>query len=166
MELYEQTSYELSKTLTLRYSTSFSQSSKLFPPAMQKHIFAIYGLVRIADEIVDTYPGNNRARLLTSLEKETFSAIENTYSTNPIVHAFALTAHKFGISKELIEPFFESMRMDLRPLTYTEAAYSQYIHGSAEVIGLMCLRVFTNGHEQRYKKLVAEASALGAAYQK
>lgn len=166
MDLYSDTSYALSKSLTLKYSTSFSQSSRLFDKSIQKHIFAIYGLVRIADETVDTYTGGNRASLLTSLEKETYAAIESGYSTNPIVHAFALTAHHFAIGRDLIEPFFESMRMDLRPLTFSPVTYEKYIYGSAEVIGLMCLKVFCAGDQRRYEKRVAEARALGAAYQK
>jgi 15-cis-phytoene synthase len=166
MDLYTKTSYELSKILTLRYSTSFSSSSKLFPKDVQPHIFAIYGLVRIGDEIVDTYDGAQKANKLTALEKETYAAIQDGYSANPIVHSFALSARQFGIDKDLIEPFFESMRMDLRPITYTDATYRKYIYGSAEVIGLMCLKVFTGGNQVQYKKLAAEASALGSAYQK
>lgn len=166
MELYTETSYELARTLTLRYSTSFGQSTKLFSKPMQKHIFAIYGLVRIADEIVDTYEGSSKANELTSFEKQTYTALEKGYSTNPIVHAFAQTAYEYGIGKELIEPFFESMRMDLRPIQYSPDTYKKYIYGSAEVIGLMCLRVFTNGNAAQYKRLVPSASALGAAYQK
>lgn len=166
MELYTDTSYELAKVLTLRYSTSFGQSTKLFSKDIQKHIFAIYGLVRIADEIVDTYEGSSKASELTSFEKQTYTALEKGYSTNPIVHAFAQTANEYGIEKDLIEPFFESMRMDLRPIQYSQDTYKTYIYGSAEVIGLMCLRVFTNGNAAQYKRLVASASALGSAYQK
>lgn len=166
MELYTKTSYELSRKLTLEYSTSFSQSSKLFHASIQNDIFAIYGFVRIADEIVDTYTGTNKANLLTQLEKEAYTAIESGYSTNPIVHAFITTARKYSIGKDLIEPFFESMRMDLRPITYTQTMYEKYIYGSAEVIGLMCLKVFCEGNAPLYKRLAAESRALGAAYQK
>lgn len=166
MELYTDTSYELARVLTLRYSTSFGQSTKLFSKDIQKHIFAIYGLVRIADEIVDTYEGSSKANELTSFEKQTYTALEKGYSTNPIVHAFANTANEYGIEKDLIEPFFESMRMDLRPIQYSQDKYKAYIYGSAEVIGLMCLRVFTNGNAAQFKRLVPSASALGSAYQK
>ena len=166
MELYTKTSYELSKKLTLNYSTSFSQSSKLFDTSIQADIFAIYGFVRIADEIVDTYTGSDKANLLTQLETEAYSALKSGYSTNPIVHAFVTTARKFAITKTLIEPFFASMRMDLRPITYTQTTYEKYIYGSAEVIGLMCLKVFSEGNAQLYKRLSAESRALGAAYQK
>lgn len=166
MDLYTKTSYELSKKLTLNYSTSFSQSSKLFSKEIQNHIFAIYGMVRIADEVVDTYSGANKANTLTQLEKEVYSALQNSYSTNPIVHAFAITAQEYGIDDTLIKPFFESMRMDLRPITYTKPQYEKYIYGSAEVIGLMCLKVFCHGDKALYKRLATEAQALGSAYQK
>lgn len=166
MDLYTKTSYELSKKLTLNYSTSFSQSSKLFDTSIRNDIFAIYGFVRIADEIVDTYTGSNKANLLTQLEKEAYAAIEAGYSSNPVVHAFAITAQKYDITKALIEPFFESMRMDLRPVKYTQATYETYIYGSAEVVGLMCLKVFCTDNKPLYKRLRSEAQALGAAYQK
>lgn len=166
MELYTNTSYELSRILTLRYSTSFGSSTKLFTPRIQPHIFAIYGLVRIADEIVDTYSGKDQLKQLNQLEKETYTAIKIGYSTNPIVHAFALTAKKYGITKTLIAPFFASMRMDLKPQRYTKKLYEKYIYGSAEVIGLMCLKVFVEGDREEYSALEAGARALGSAYQK
>lgn len=166
MELYKDVSYVLSKTLTQRYSTSFGKSSSLFSKDIQPHIYAIYGLVRIADEVVDTYEGDDKAGILDALEQETYVSIVRGYSTNPIVHAFALTAAQFSISETLIKPFFESMRMDLAPQTYTTKKYEQYIYGSAEVIGLMCLRVFTGGDDEQYTKLEPGARALGAAYQK
>lgn len=166
MDLYTKTSYELSRTLTLRYSTSFGKSTKLFPKHMQAHIFAIYGLVRVADEIADTYEGVHKETLLNDLEQDVYRALEIQYSPNPLVHAFALTAAKFTINKALIEPFFKSMRLDLEPQVYTQSLYKEYIYGSAEVIGLMCLRVFVHGDAQQYLQLMPGASALGAAYQK
>ncbi|MFZ1250663.1 MAG: squalene/phytoene synthase family protein [Candidatus Microsaccharimonas sp.] len=166
MELYTKTAYELSRQLTLRYSTSFSTSSRFFAKDIQPHIFAIYGLVRVADETVDTYEGKNRKELLSNLEQETYTAIKTGYSTNPVVHAFARTAKQFGITKTLIKPFFKSMRLDLTPQTYTPKLYEIYIYGSAEVIGLMCLKVFVQGNDRDYKKLEAGAKALGSAYQK
>lgn len=165
MDLYTNTSYEAARLLTLRYSTSFGQSSKLFAPAIRKHIYAIYGLVRIADEIVDTYQGKDVAKILKDFESETFAALRSGYSTNPIVHAFVTTAKRYGISRDLIKPFFKSMRMDLKPQTYNTHLYKQYIYGSAEVIGLMCLKVFCDD-ETRYKRLERGARALGSAYQK
>lgn len=166
MDLYTDTSYALSKQLTLRYSTSFGKSSLLFRSDIQPHIFAIYGLVRIADEIVDTYQGANRAELLSSLEAETYEAITHAYSPNPIVHAFALTAKKYGITDTLIRPFFESMRLDITPKKFTKKLYDTYVYGSAQVIGLMCLHVFVEGDAVRFSQLEPGALALGAAYQK
>lgn len=166
MEPYNDVSYQLSRTLTLRYSSSFGMSSKLFAARIQPHIYAIYGLVRVADEIVDTYTGTDKALLLTALEEETYAAIARGYSTNPIVQAFILTAAKYAISASLIAPFFESMRMDLVPVDYTQESYETYIYGSAEVIGLMCLLVFCEGNTEHYQQLAPGARALGAAYQK
>lgn len=166
MELYATTAYALSRELTLHYSTSFGMSSRLFDSDIQPHIYAIYGLVRIADEIVDTYHGDDAAALLDGLEGETERAMKTGFSTNPIVHAFALTARRFDITPKLTRPFFASMRLDLAPHTYTPELYHDYIHGSAEVIGLMCLRVFTGGDTTHYESLALGAKALGAAYQK
>lgn len=166
MELYTRVAYETSRTLTLRYSTSFSISSSFFGKTIKPHIYAIYGLVRIADEIVDTYNGSNAASCLDMLETEVYTAIKTGFSTNITVHAFADTARRFGISKAIISPFFESMRMDLHPKTYTTSSYTAYIHGSAEVIGLMCLRVFVHGNDTQYEALQEGAVALGSAYQK
>ena len=166
MELYDATSYELSERLTKRYSTSFSLSTQLLPKTHRAHIYAIYGLVRIADEIVDTYHGDGARLELDRLEEDVYRAIEASYSPNPIVHAFSRTANKFAINKELIEPFFASMRIDLEPQQYTDDLYETYIHGSAEVVGLMCLKVFLRGDTTRYDELRDGACALGSAYQK
>ena len=133
---------------------------------MQPHIFAIYGLVRVADEIVDTYEGAQQETLLNELEQDVYRALTINYSANPLVQSFALTANKFGIDASLIEPFFHSMRLDLSPRTYTQKLYKEYIYGSAEVIGLMCLHVFVEGDKKAYSQLKAGASALGAGYQK
>lgn len=166
MDLYTKTSYVVSRTLTLRYSTSFGQSSKLFNKSIQNDIFAIYGLVRVADEIVDTYKGADSKALLITLEKETYAALKSGFSPNPIVHAFAITAQNYEISKDLIHPFFTSMTMDLTTEPFTQDRYETYIYGSAEVIGLMCLKVFCQNDIERYDTLTPGAKALGAAYQK
>ena len=166
MDLYAKVAYENSRHLTLSYSTSFGMSSRFFGKQIQPHIYAVYGLVRIADEIVDTYKGPDAEALLDDLEKTTYAALKSGYSTNPIVHAFGLTAQKYGIAKQLIKPFFESMRMDLHPQDYSPKYYEKYIYGSAEVVGLMCLRVFCDGNDKLYESLREGASALGAAYQK
>jgi len=165
MDQYTKATYKVSKLITTSYSTSFGLSIRLFEASLRPHIYAIYGLVRIADEIVDTYKGVDQRELLDSLEVETKQALKTGYSTNPVVHAFAQTASRYHITANLITPFFKSMRMDLTPQTYTQARYETYIHGSAEVIGLMCLRVFANDVVS-YGKLESGAKRLGAAYQK
>lgn len=166
MDLYERASYEVSKLVTERYSTSFTMSSRLFASTIRRDIYAIYGLVRIADEIVDTYRGDDALDLLKRLEADTYAAIERSYDTNPVVHAFALTAHRYGIDESLIGPFFDSMAMDLSPVEYTPELYKTYIYGSAEVIGLMCLKVFCVDDNEMYERLAPGARALGSAYQK
>lgn len=164
--LYNTTAERISRLLTRAYSTSFSSASSLFPSAMRQHIYNVYGLVRIADEIVDTYTGKDAARLLDDLEAETYAAIKRGYSPNPIVHAFQLTANTYGISKDLIEPFFVSMRLDTSSQHFDTQLYETYIYGSAEVVGLMCLRIFTAGNAPEYNQLAPGARALGAAFQK
>ncbi len=166
MDLYASTSYEISERITTRYSTSFSMSSRLFKKTIRPHIYAIYGLVRIADEIVDSYGGSDAEDRLNELEAQTMEAIQSHYSTNPVVHAFADTAIKYDIGESLIAPFFESMRMDLQPQHYDAAAYERYIYGSAEVVGMMCLKVFVGGDTNQYDILAPGARSLGAAYQK
>lgn len=166
MDLYHQTSYELSEVLTRRYSTSFSMSSRLFSRAVRPHIYAIYGMARIADEIVDTYKGGDQAEQLSAFQREVLLAIETGYSTNPIVMAFAVTAAKYKFPQAFIGDFFDSMRQDLTDTEYSQEAYERYIYGSAEVIGLMCLLVFVNGDRVLYDACRGGAQALGAAYQK
>jgi 15-cis-phytoene synthase len=166
MELYDKIAYANSRHLTLSYSSSFGISSRLFSKSIQPHIYAIYGLVRIADEIVDTYRGPDAAERLNQLETATYNALETGFDVNPIIHAFALTARKYSITKDLIAPFFASMRMDLPAHSYHPDEYKQYIYGSAEVVGLMCLRVFTDRNAKVFDTLRAGASALGSAYQK
>jgi 15-cis-phytoene synthase len=167
MDLYTVTSRAVSRQITERYSTSFGWSVRLIDISLRDDIYAIYGLVRIADEIVDSYVGSDAGLLLDSLEEEVFNSIDRGYSTNPIVHSFQATAVTYGISKTLIRPFFASMRTDISPTRhYSQKAYEAYIHGSAEVVGLMCLKVFVRGDRQRYALLKHGAMRLGAAYQK
>lgn len=167
MELYTRVAYENSRHLTLRYSTSFGISSRFFGKDIRDHIYAIYGLVRIADEIVDTYKGDDAGTMLDDFERSTYAALKSGYSTDLIIHAFAQTARRYNITKTLLAPFFESMRMDLHPESYNAAnGYNRYIHGSAEVVGLMCLKVFLYGDKKVYDELSSGAAALGAAYQK
>lgn len=166
MELYTAVCYELSERLTKRYSTSFSLSSRLFDRGIRRHIYAIYGLVRIADEIVDTYRDSDSLERLNNLEVEVARAIEAQYSANPIVHAYAQTARRFAIDSSLLTAFFDSMRMDIDTKSFTKKQYDEYIYGSAEVIGLMCARVFVQGEKESYESLQTGARALGSAYQK
>lgn len=168
MDLYTTTSYDVAKRLTERYSTSFSTSSTLLTKDLRPHIYAIYGMVRVADEIVDTYRGPDAAEQLERFYDEVIRvrAMDRPYSTNPIVHAFALTAVRYGIDKDLIDPFFNSMRMDLSIQKFDQKAFDTYIYGSAAVIGLMCLKVFVSGDKKRYTRLTPGAERLGLAYQK
>ncbi len=165
MDLYKTTAYRMSQLLTNAYSTSFGMSTRLFSATVRPHIYAIYGMVRIADEVVDSYNGPHQRQLLDDLETEVKAAIKRGYSTNPIIHSYALTAARYGIHLAHITAFFKSMRMDLTKKTYDQAEYETYIYGSAEVIGLMCLKVFVDDNAT-YQKLEKGAASLGAAYQK
>lgn len=165
MDTYIKASYATSKLLTQTYSTSFGLSIRLFKPSLRPHIYAIYGFARIADEIVDSYTGPGRREILDDLEAQTKVALKTGYSTNPVVQAFITTARQFNITTDLIAPFFKSMRMDITSQKFDQKLYESYIYGSAEVIGLMCLKVFV-ADEAAYEKLEAGAKRLGAAYQK
>ena len=154
-------------TLYMRqYSTSFAASTRIFSSTRRPHIYAIYGLVRCADEIVDTYDGDDQQVRLDELRSETVRALSSGYSVNPLVHAFAATARQYSIDESLIEPFFESMGLDIERRVYDKQSYRRYIYGSAEVVGLMCLRVFVDNDTDRYDNLRESAQALGSAYQK
>lgn len=166
MDLYDTVAQDSARLLTRSYSSSFGMASSLFPQPMRQHIYNIYGLVRVADEIVDTYHGNRASELLDGLEQETRAALHDGYSANIIVHAFQITARKYGIDDSLLTPFFASMRTDLTAKRFDQQQYERYIHGSAEVIGLMCLRVFAAGDTKMYASLQPGAASLGAAYQK
>ena len=166
INLFHDLSQQCSKETTQRYSTSFSSAIKLLHHDLRGPIFNIYGFVRFADEIVDTFHQYNKAELLIEFKRDTYLAIERGISLNPILHSFQLTVNKFGISNELIEAFFVSMEMDLDKTSYNSQGYKQYIYGSAEVVGLMCLYVFCEGDQSRYDELKPGAQSLGAAFQK
>lgn len=166
MELYTLTSAKISKTLMHSYSTSFGWSAMLFPKSIRQHIYNIYGLVRIADEIVDCYNGKDKLSKLENLKKDTLDSIKTGYSANPIVHSFAQTYTKYNIDPKYIVAFFDSMEMDTKSFNYTEKLYKTYIYGSAEVIGLMCLAVFCDNDKKLFDNLSPGAKALGSAYQK
>ncbi|MGK7393156.1 MAG: phytoene/squalene synthase family protein [Candidatus Cyclobacteriaceae bacterium M3_2C_046] len=164
--IYDQTTFECSKIITTTYSTSFTLGIKTLHQKFHKSIFGIYGFVRYADEIVDTFHDKNKKLLLERFKKETYEAIETEISLNPVLHSFQKVVNQFHIEKELIEAFFESMEMDLSMKIYNDENYRKYIYGSAEVVGLMCLRVFCEGDDRQYQQLKAPAKRLGAAFQK
>jgi phytoene synthase len=166
MELYDETCFECSKLITQKYSTSFSQGIKAFDKHLRYPVYAIYGFVRFADEIVDTFRENDQHQLLSEFKQEVFKAIHNKISLNPVLHAFQLIVNQYHIEESLIESFLRSMEMDIGRKTYDEEEYRDYIHGSAEVIGLMCLKIFCEGNETLYQELTPAARCLGSALQK
>ena len=166
MKEYNETCLELSQLITERYSTSFTRGIKTLHKRFHLPIFGIYGFVRLADEIVDTFHEYDKRTLFERFKKDTDLALTEKVSTNPVLHAFQLVVHQYEIDRELIDAFLYSMEMDLEERVYDEAFYNKYIFGSAEVVGLMCLHVFVEGDKALYKKLVAPARKLGAAFQK
>ena len=165
-ELFDQTSLECGKLITQRYSTSFTLGIQTLDKKFHQPIYAIYGFVRFADEIVDTFHSHDKATLLDQFRQETYKAIELGLSLNPVLHGFQMIVNKFEIDHELIESFFSSMAMDLDFNTYNDDRYLEYIYGSAEVVGLMCLKVFVNGDQEAYQRLKRPAQMLGSAFQK
>lgn len=165
-QLFDELSRSVSKMTTQKYSTSFSLGILALKPTIRSAIYAIYGYVRLADEIVDSFHGYDKARLLARLKTETDTAIEERISLNPILQAFQETVHKYHIETKLIEQFLHSMEMDLQKIDYNSALYNEYIYGSAEVVGLMCLQVFTDGNKEKYEELKPYAMKLGSAFQK
>jgi phytoene/squalene synthetase len=166
ISFYHDLSRQCSKITTEKYSTSFSSAIKLLHPQLRAHVFNIYGFVRLADEIVDSFHQYDKAGLLNEFKKETYQSIERGISLNPILHSFQMTVNEFKISPQLIEAFFKSMEMDLENVSYDVAGYNEYIYGSAEVVGLMCLYIFCGGSNTSYEKLKPAARSLGAAFQK
>ncbi len=152
------------------YSTSFGWACRLLAEPVRTHVRNVYALVRVADEIVDEPDGGwadgDRGAALDALEAETYAALRTGRSANLVVHAFAVTARRSGIDRSLVEPFFRSMRADLSVTTHDAESYRDYVHGSAEVVGLMCLRVFVDGDDAAYERLAPAAARLGAAFQK
>lgn len=166
IDLFRDVTQECSRIVTIRYSTSFSSAIKLLHKDLQKPIFNIYGFVRFADEIVDTFHDFDKADLLEEFKKETFVAIGRGISINPILNSFQQTVNQYQIDHELIHAFFRSMESDLTQSGYDRQGYEEYIYGSAEVVGLMCLYVFCEGNKHLYTSLKTYAQALGAAFQK
>lgn len=165
--LFNQVSQKCSRVVTESYSTSFSSAIHLLHPSMRTPVYAIYGFVRLADEIVDTFHDHEKELLLSEFKTHTFQAIDRKISLNPILQAFQQTVNTYKISEELITAFFRSMEMDLEKTVYKTAdELREYIYGSAEVVGLMCLNVFCDGNKAQYEQLKLTAQALGAAFQK
>jgi len=166
ISLFHKVSQLCSRITTEEYSTSFASAIRLLNKDLRAPIYNVYGFVRFADEIVDTFHSYDKVALLDEFKKETYEAINRKISLNPILHSFQLTANQYHISPELIEAFFKSMELDLSKQQYEISCYKEYIYGSAEVVGLMCLRVFCDGNNELYERLKPFARSLGAAFQK
>jgi len=166
-ELFDRVSYDCSKLVTKSYSTSFSLAVKMLSPIIRKDIYNIYGFVRFADEIVDTFHDYDKEKLMNNFEKDYYLAMEQGISLNPILNSFQQTVHKYKIPKEMVDAFLKSMKADLYKTEYTtKEEYDEYIYGSADVVGLMCLKVFVNGDTLMYNNLKDAAMRLGSAFQK
>ncbi|WP_026956041.1 phytoene/squalene synthase family protein [Algoriphagus vanfongensis] len=165
-ELFNQTSLECSRLITQRYSTSFTLGIRTLDKKFHLPIYAIYGFVRFADEIVDTFHDQDKEGLLERFKKDTFEAIQSGFSINPVLQSFQLIVNQYQIDPELIHAFLHSMEMDLDFKKYNDSRYTEYIYGSAEVVGLMCLKVFCGDNAPLYDKLADPARKLGAAFQK
>lgn len=165
-ELFDMISRKSSKMTTITYSTSFSMGIRFFNKRFHDPIYAVYGFVRFADEIVDTFHEYNKRKLLEDFKRDTYDAIDNKISLNPILNNFQWAVNKYLIEKELIDTFLRSMEMDLHMDEYNRDQYEDYILGSAEVVGLMCLRIFCEGNNAKYHDLKPSAMKLGSAFQK
>jgi len=166
MDLYLQTCIKTSKVFTRKYSSSFSRGISMLGKKYRDPVYAVYGFVRIADEIVDTFHDQEKKILLEAYIEETYSSIERGLGTNPVLHSFQWVVNEFGISRDLIKAFFDSMLMDLEPSRHNKKTYEQYIFGSAEVVGLMCLQIFYKDEPEKYEELKIYARKLGEAFQK
>ncbi|SEQ32266.1 phytoene/squalene synthase family protein [Neolewinella agarilytica] len=164
--LYQEVCRECASLITRRYSTSFSLGIRVFDKPLRAPIYGIYGFVRFADEIVDTFHDKDKATLLERFRQDTYLALEEGISLNPVLQAFQEVANRYNIGRDLIDPFLDSMAMDLDFSRYHDDLYKEYIYGSAEVVGLMCLKVFVDGDEAEYERLKDSACALGSAFQK
>lgn len=165
--IFDKISYDCSKIVTKSYSTSFSLATRMLAPSIRADIYNIYGFVRFADEIVDTFHNYDKKELFDNFEIQLKSAIDAKISLNPILNSFQHSYHKYDIPYHLVASFMRSMRMDLTKSTYrTEEEYKEYIYGSADVVGLMCLKVFVQGDTVKYEKLQDSAMSLGSAFQK
>ena len=165
--LFDDISQSCSKNVTKTYSTSFSLATKMLAPSIRQDIYNIYGFVRLADEIVDSFHDYDKAELFSRFELQLEEALSEKISLNPILNAFQYTVDKYSVDRDLIDAFMNSMRLDLTKSNYTtREEYQAYIYGSADVVGLMCLKVFVNGDQKQYDALKESAMALGSAFQK
>ena len=166
MHLHSDVSFQCSKFTTHTYSTSFASAIKLLHKDLQQPVYNIYGFVRFADEIVDTFHEYKKQELLEEFKAETYKSIQRKISLNPILHSFQSTVNTYKIDSDLIDSFFKSMEYDLNKKTYDAIFYQDYIYGSAEVVGLMCLKIFCEDDNKKYECLKPYAQSLGAAFQK
>lgn len=167
IHLFDEVAFECSQKVTNGYSTSFSSAVRMLAPSIRPAIHSIYGFVRFADEVVDTFHDKDKKLLLDKFEWDLYQAIEMGISLNPILHSFQKTIKEYNIDIELVDAFLKSMRMDIEKKDYkTKEEYQEYIYGSADVVGLMCLKVFVDGSDEEYQKLKPTAMKLGSAFQK
>ena len=166
IERYLKASFDSSKAVTESFSTSFTLGIHCLGKKIRNPIYGVYGFVRVADEIVDTFFDTNQANELDEFESSTYSAIKQKYSPNLILHSFQHVVNFYNIDSELIRAFFSSMRSDLTEAKHTKNSLDQYVYGSAEVVGLMCLKIFVEGNQDLYDKLKDSAKKLGSAFQK
>ncbi|MBC6611775.1 phytoene/squalene synthase family protein [Hymenobacter sp. BT507] len=164
--LFDQTTLACSKLITTRYSTSFTLGIRTLDKRFHLPVYAVYGFVRWADEIVDTFHSHDKAALFEDFKRQTDEALRERLSLNPVLHAFQLMVHRYGIDQEFIDAFLRSMEMDLEDQSYNQSLYQEYIYGSAEVVGLMCLRIFCEGDKALFERLREPARRLGSAFQK
>lgn len=165
-KLYDELAFDISKSTTRKYSTSFSLGILALSPKIRPAIYSIYGYVRLADEIVDSFHDFDKKTLLNRFKNETYIALDEGIALNPILQSFQESVRKYDIERRLIDQFLHSMEMDLHDVDYNSEQYQEYIYGSAEVVGLMCLQVFTEGNKQQYEELKPFAKKLGSAFQK
>jgi len=166
LALYDQVCRACSVETTRKYSTSFSLGIRFLAPEVRSAIYSIYGFVRFADEIVDSFDHQNQRELFEEFKSNTHEALERSFSMNPILQSFQLAYHEHNMDREHVDLFMRSMEWDLDKLQYDRSGFEEYIVGSAEVVGLMCLRVFVSGNDQLYQELLPPARRLGAAFQK
>lgn len=166
-QLFDEVSFKCSKLVTKNYSTSFSMAVYMLSPSIRDAIYSIYGFVRFADEIVDSFHGFEKENLIHDFEAEYYKAFKSGISLNPILNSFQITVKQYNISDDLIQAFLKSMKLDLTKSVYqSKSEYDEYIYGSADVVGLMCLKVFVQGNNTKYEQLKDEAMRLGSAFQK